>query len=200
MRAKRFLLLSIIFFMLFLLTPSFALAASDKYTAAVKKEVKAYFKDIKAYKPAKIDKHFKTPLKNKYIGNPKVQKLIRKMHKHTKYEITSISIKGNTATVKVDVAFYDAMDATKYAYREYLNDCLKTNEYHPENVLKYMKDYYESDYIVLTDTTFKIPLVKVKGKWKIKKLTSYMYDVLDCGVLKTIDYCGDHPFEVLFGE
>lgn len=180
------LILSIMFFVCFSV-PAFA-KAND--IAQVTKAFNNYTSAVTQYNKKKIDnclddKHFS------YSYNLAYQKYIRMLNKkYLTYNIKSIKIRGNSATVMATVSFYSAYDDSKKAMKEVINVKNMSDKKISKLYIKKLKAAYSDnlnycdsekfkEQFIFTNTT-KIPLVKKNGKWKVAKVTSKMQYQMDC--------------------
>ena len=121
--------------------------------------------------------------KSSYFKLPSnLTKLAKKYNKKNKWTIKSVTVTDNTAKVKVKVKytslyepFYNAMNDIVWAY---VFGYIDQSQVTVENVVEVAKDYISSDTVVSTSKTVTFNLVKVSGKWKIKKLTDSIYDTI----------------------
>lgn len=198
-------LLCIVLSMILLLsTPVTAQAASKKETTAVKKAVTTLLNANKNYDPKKIKSCFKNPDKMTCVWDDQWQKHIRKHNKAKfKYKIKKVTIKGKKASVRIYYETYDDYYAVWYAFKKMLH------EENADNLYRYVKrfenNYQHGDspgYSAYRDdiytATITIPLVKVKGKWKVEKMTKNMKRMFDCGIQAAAADIEDDPTELLF--
>ncbi|WP_026510825.1 hypothetical protein [Butyrivibrio sp. LC3010] len=188
---KRFL--CILLSMIFLLCIPVSVKAESNDEEVITKQINTFMKAVKNYNPIKMDKCFKKPQRI-YVTNAELRKLIKKMHKDTVYNITSINVSGKKAVVTIDYEYYSADDITYMALQDSLNTYLRTKKFDFNKIIKFIKKYYKDDCELHDDgmptycPTIKIQMEKVKGKWKIKKCSKRLYNMTNHDIFATMDY------------
>lgn len=147
--------------------------------------MKNYFSAAKKYNTSKLKSFYLTPSKAKlFIQKKYTAKFIRKYNKYLKYDFKSVSIKGNSATVKVSCRYYDATntfynsmdDMFKYILRNGGKTTGKEDYIQYKSMVRWNK-YFGKEYTTKT-ITFK--LRKRGGKWKIQTQTQAILNMLHC--------------------
>lgn len=154
--------------------------------------VSAFFSYAKTYDTTKIKNCFQSPEKvSLFITKKYTAKFIRSCNKNLKYSIKSVSVKGSSATVKVQCRFVNAYnihlnsinDLTNYIYSHpgKSSDYLDKVQYKRE--LKWYKDFGKE----YSTETLTLNYIKVNGKWKIKKFTNSLKNVIHGNYQKAYD-------------
>ncbi|WP_022761863.1 hypothetical protein [Butyrivibrio sp. AD3002] len=176
--------------------PYSALAAKDK--KSIKKQLTQFFKYAKNYNVGGIKSCVKTDRKNSYIYERSAQQFIRTANKKRfSYKINSITVDGNEARVRTDVTCYNSYNAVKSAMKKQFVTALRTKKFNYAKLISDMNRYYKKDNTYEWYPT-DIKMVKVKGKWKIKKMTFDIQFITNCGLIYALDYIKDHPSELIF--
>ena len=160
----------------------------------VKKVVTALMKNCKNYNAGKIRKYFVSPQKVRvFYKNWGVGKFIKKINKkNLKYQIGDIAVKGEKATAKVEIEYWNFTslynsvyeDIAWYALNHLNNSHDKYEKYIYKRLLHYYKRYNYYDHLCDSDQyygededvdgketkTIRLDFVKKNGKWKAKKM------------------------------
>ncbi len=172
------------------------LTSKDKKN--IKKQLTMFFKYVKNYNVGGIKSCVKTDRKNSYINERSAQQFIRKANKkRLLYKINSVNVSGNTAKVRMDVTCYNSCYAVKNALQKQLTSMVKTRKLNYSKMISDMNRFYRKD-ITYEWYPTTIKLIKVKGKWKIKKMTGDLQFITNCGMIDALEYFSEHPGALLF--
>lgn len=169
----------------------------DQYRALPKKKANAkqrklikavgkYFSAAKKYNPSKLNNCFTKKTSGSFFSNKKYMiKYCRKYNKdNIGYDIKKISIKGKTATVKVEATSTDAYDVFYASFADAVDyfiahpgaSTAAFNNYFSKQLKKNTRLYDISDITTVVNFSYK----KVGGKWKISKNTLAIRDIANC--------------------
>ncbi len=226
MRRLKTLLCAVLACILVLSTTCPVYAASDE--KKITKQVNKYFGYVKNYDHVAIDKMMYKRHTVRYWKLSSLEKTVKKINKKSfKYQIDTITVKGNKATVKVKVLYYDGYISCRASIKEQLqkilnkkqskidlnavaSDLWKSFKYDRKYYNKHLAqdaainypDTFSEDFAEYTEyysyASYKIPMIKKNGKWYIQKMTANMRDTYDCDTSSTILWCLDNPFKVLW--
>lgn len=185
------------------------MAASNE--KAITKQIDKYMNGVKECNYKKLKKlSVSGTTINTWSAAPKFIKHLKTLHSYTSYSVKSINIKGNKATVKVDVEYYDIYEDARKAF---LTTFLKSKKSWSSN--KFMnvltqnevKEYklnlnssadlqaFKQNYLI--PDTLKIEMTKVDGKWLISKYNRKMYYFMDCDFSEFLDNVSE-DYSILF--
>ena len=150
------------------------------------KAVRKYFSAAKKYNPSKLNNCFVKKTSGSFFSDKKYMiKYCRKYNKdNISYDIKKISIKGKTATVKVEATSTDAYDVFYASFADAVDYSIAHpgisttafNNYFSKQLKKNTRLYDISDITTVVNFSYK----KVGGKWKISKNTLAIRDIANC--------------------
>lgn len=160
-----------------------------KANAKQRKLIKAvgkYFSAAKKYNPSKLNSCFVKKSSGSFFSDKKYMiKYCRKYNKdNISYDIKKISIKGKTATVKVEAISTDAYDVFYASFSDTVDYSIAHpgistaafNNYFSKQLKRNTRLYDVSDITTVVNFSYK----KVGGKWKISKNTLAIRDIANC--------------------
>lgn len=167
--------------------------ASSKTKTAVNKVVKDYFNAQKKFNPSKMNKCLVKAFWGPNDNSIYLTQYWKKYNKKLTYKISSTSVKGKNATVKVKCTFYSAYNAWKACIWDLSAQYLRENtDPDTATVGKGMDAWMKknnSGYPPKKRTvTLKLNLTKKNGKWKIKTVTEAMQNVYLLDFDRAMDY------------
>ncbi|MCR5746432.1 MAG: hypothetical protein K6G03_01880 [Lachnospiraceae bacterium] len=154
-RIKRALCIVLTLMIIFTLMPHrTASAASRKDIKKVTTLTDNLFKNIKTYNITNVGKVIKANSKaaNYYYWKDKrIAKIVRKINKENlTYSIKDVKVKGNKATAKVTVIYYDASSDYEEAFCDaiswYSKHKTASSDSFKKTLAKYFKEYYEETF------------------------------------------------------
>lgn len=191
--AKISLLWILAFSICCLLPHPIAQAASKKVEQnKITKTIDDFIETSKSYNKKKINK-FLVDKNWDYIKSKKLQRVIKRASSETlAYKIKKVKIKGNKATAVIRVTHYSTYNRCAEEMKNYIVDSVWYNK-KIKNLNPWIRelawtatldldDIQNGDTSMLFSYNVKIPLVKVKGKWKIERMTTNLLGVIDTGI------------------
>lgn len=161
----------------------------DKYMSAIKKY------DIKKVKKMLIDKDCL------HCTDKKLQKHIRRINREClKYEITSVKVRGKSATVRLHVSQYNIQTDFKFAIREIIWEYRKT--WTSDIVIKKLNKYLRESYHPESEAehfefNVKIKMEKRGNQWMITKMDNNTLFIKDAGLSYFTEDYPKHPHKYI---
>lgn len=174
--------------------------AADQ-NARVTKQINTYMTAIKKYDIKKIKKMLidKDCL---HVTDKKMQKHIRRINREClNYEISSVKVRGKSATVRLHVTQYNIQTDFECALREIILEYSKSwsGDKVIKKLNKYLRDYYhpeeDSEYF---EYNAKIRLTKKGNRWMINKMDKNTVLFKDASLAYFVEDFGNHPNKYLY--
>lgn len=195
---KKILKTFLVFAMIFSFSlNSFAISANAAgQKSRITKQVNTYMSAIKKYDIKKVKKMLidKDCL---HCTDKKLQKHIQRINREClKYEITSIKVRGKSATVRLHVSQYNIQTDFESAIREIIWEYRKTwtSDKYIKKLNKYLRESYhpesEAEHF---EFNIKIKMEKKGNQWMITKMDNNMLFIKDAGLSYFTEDFSKHP-------
>ncbi len=174
--------------------------AADQ-TARITKQVNTYMTAIKKYDIKKIKKML-IDKECLHVTDKKMQKHIRKINREClNYEISSVKVRGKSATVRLHITQYNIQTDFECALREILLEYSKS--WSEDKVIKKLNKYLRENYHPEEASEYfeynaKIRLTKKGNRWMINKMDKNTVLFKDASLAYFLEDYGKHPNKYLY--